>query len=359
MLIHGIKEKSIFTLASLKLIHTYLKWKGILKTISIDHFIAHCDFSMDTIARNVILEKYGTKTYYYMDSASFGCFHAREGGKPKIRSLIGFIYYDYFVSWSQRVSEYFKQSHCQIKNYVDVGCLWAEHIRLFQEGTIATSFKKDLYAKGYKDDLKLIAAFDSSYLEGTGSNYDEAIRFLKDMLRLLDEDPNIFIVLKEKKSRDPIKQRTHQWRDVVAAYEKFENHPRAVCLQHKCNASEIIACSDLILTVPFSTPTFEALAARKRAIWHDANNKYRGVYFDRVEGLVTHGYEELKERIHQLLYSLSQEEYDHYLDHSIKGTVESYLDGKAITRFRNLFNDSSQKINSKISQVNTKSPGYV
>jgi len=154
-------EKRFITLASLKLIYFYLGWQGLLRQISFDHYICYCDFSILSVARNILLKKYGTKTYYYMDSSSFGCAHSK--GKSKYRGLIGNIKYDYFISWSDIVSEYFQQSNAQIAHFINGGCLWAEYTRLIQEGRIPTHLKEKLYKNGYKDGVKLIAAFDTSF----------------------------------------------------------------------------------------------------------------------------------------------------------------------------------------------------
>ena len=120
----------------------------------------------------------------------------------------------------------------------------------------------------------------------------------------------------------------------MAVYRRLDDHPRAFCVANTFSASEMTAMSDLVLSFPFTSTSLEAIAARKKAVWYDACDKYRGSYFDKVPGLVCHNYDELSSRVNWLLCATSSEEYDRYLDAEVKGKVESYLDGKAITRFR-------------------------
>ena len=112
--------------------------------------------------------------------------------------------------------------------------------------------------------------------------------------------------------------------------------------------NDIIAASDLIVTYYMSSPTGEALGARKKAIWYKSKKSARSNMYDKIPGLVVYGYAELEKRVHQLLYEVNEKEYDDYLERYIKGNVETALDGLAITRFRQLLKGYERE-----SQANT------
>ena len=98
--------------------------------------------------------------------------------------------------------------------------------------------------------------------------------------------------------------------------------------------SEVTAISDLVVSACFTSVTVEALGARKRAIYFDATGKFRNLYFDRFPRFVAHSTDELIDLVRYWLYENSEQEFTAFLETYIKGELESYLDGKAITRFR-------------------------
>jgi len=334
LLFSFLRESYFLSLTNLKLLHFYLWWSGFSRQIHVSKLVCFCDFGIESLARNILLEKGGTQTYYYMDSSNFGCLYSNDNAKNKYRSVIGYSIYDYFISWNDQVSNYFKESKCQFKHYVNVGCLWSESVRLIGEGKISSNFKQELCQNGFQDHMKVISIFDSTFHDDSITTYTQGVQFFKDVLQLLDEDTNIFIVIKEKKSRMHHKRIASSSDEVMGLYRQMDEHRRVLCIKNLFTPSEMIAYSDLTISFPFTSPSIEALSARKKALWHDATNSFCGVLYDQVPGMVTHGYDEFTKRVHQLLYSTSQDEYDHYLEVHVKEKIESYLDGKAITRFK-------------------------
>ncbi|MCM8787250.1 MAG: polysaccharide biosynthesis PFTS motif protein [Candidatus Omnitrophica bacterium] len=339
-------QKEFFLEAFVGILYYYLKWEGLIKKVTIEHLITYCDFGIHSICRNIILKKKGCRTYYYMDSINFGCFFSKD---VKYRhNNFGFLNYDYFVIWNDFVAKYFESSQCNFNNFVNFGCLWAEHLREIREKKIESKLIITLHKKKYKDKMKLISVFDSTFHDDSITNYKDGIKFLEGIFRLLEDLSEVFIVLKEKKSRGYHKKISSRFNEIISMYEKLENHPRCFCVkggeEKWVNSSEIIAFSDLTISFPFTSTTFEALSARKRAIWYDANDKFRETFYDAIPGLVCHNYTELLYRVNELLFNISDEDYNRYLELYIKGKLESYLDGKAISRFReflvhkNLFN---------------------
>lgn len=313
-----------------------LIWVGFKEEYHVDNLVTYCDFSKQSIARNLLLSKDGTKTWYYLHTNNFINYYIPATNKANFPqyspcSLLGYLNYDYVLTWSDEISGYFKKHNQDVKNYKNVGCLWAEHISGITTGEIRTEFKDKLYKAGFKDDYSLIAVFDSTYLDNSITTYEDGINFINGILRLLEDVSDIFIVFKEKKTRQFVGRYS---KEILNFFDKLQSHPRCFMPFNKISTSEAIAYSDLTISFPFTSATFEALSARKKAVYYDASDKFRGAYYDKTPGLVCHTYDELRERVKELLYNIKEEEYNVYLNSHVKSRIESYLDGMAINRFR-------------------------
>lgn len=341
LLLLSFKEDDLVVKTGLKGVYFYAVWSSLLEHIIIKNFITYCDYEIKAVFRNILLEQGDCSTYLYMDSSNMGCFVSKNNSPVEYRHhYFGFLHYDWFISWNNKVFDFFQKSFCQFKQHADLGCFWSEHVRLIQEGKLISHIKDRFYAAGYKDGMKIVSVFDSTFHDDSETTYDDGIKFLKDIYTLLDEVSDIFLILKEKNLRYTHETMTGKHKEINVLYKKFDGHPRCYCTSTQGNSSEIIAYSDLTISFPFTSTSYEAVSARKKAIWHDASNKHRDTFYDNIPGLVTHNYEEFITRVNELLFETSEDEYSNYLDAHVKGKVEAHLDGKAITRFRNILNNA-------------------
>lgn len=359
LLFFSLRKDSFVGGAGLKGIYFYAVWSSFVQHIIIKKFVTYCDYEVKSVFRNIIFEQSHCETYLYMDSSNFGCFAAPKNVLAKFRHhYFGFLHYDWFVSWNDKVFDYFQRSFCEFKQHANLGCFWAEHVRLIQEGTLMVPhFKDRLYQNGYKDNMKFVSVFDSTFHDNSVTSYDDGINFLKGMCDLIDDLPDVFFILKEKKRQSYHETITIKHKEIKALYKKLEDHPRCYLPGEKENSSVIIAFSDLTISFPFTSTSLEAISARKKAVWYDASGKFRNTYYDDVPGLVCHSYGELLTRSRELLFETSEGSYNEYLDTYVKGKVESYLDGHAITRFRNLLNDSCEVSAGSIDRMQASIPG--
>lgn len=338
--------RSFILETGLKALLFYLRWEGFSRKCNISNLITFCDFGIQSICRNIILKNHGTKTWYYMDATNYGLLFVPIGDDFKRRHTnFGFLNYDYLISWNEISSEYFKSSHTNVGAYFNVGCLWSQHIKEIAEGEMRSSLKETLLARGYNSRMKLVSVFDSTFHDDSITTYEDGIIFLKDILKLLEDKPDIFVILKEKNIRNYHLSITDKHAEILQIYTKLEEHPRCCSITRWESSSEVIVFSDLTISFPFTSTSLEALSARKKAIWYDASNKFRNTYYDSVPGLVCHDYGELVRRVEELLYKTSDEAYNDYLNRYIKGRLEDYLDGKAISRFRKLLTDNADLTN--------------
>jgi polysaccharide biosynthesis PFTS motif protein len=190
----------------------------------------------------------------------------------------------------------------------------------------------------------VISYFDTTFADDDNviTSYDDAIASYRDMLKLLNEERALLLIVKPSKNEQLLVTSEVAWsspdkgRVIIGLWDKLKAHPRVYWAGEAADNPVIMAISDLVITHCMSSPTGEALGARKKAIWYESGDKHRGLIYDQVPGLVVHGYNELKERVSELLYRFSDEEYNKFLEKYIRGKVESHLDGLALSRFRRL-----------------------
>jgi len=263
--------------------------------------------------------------------------------------LWSFLFYDFYIGWNSRIVEYYKLHHQKIKNYCNVGCFWSEII-LDNNATLSINSylkKRGTELKELKEGFKVVSFFDTSFFDGIASKYPlkDGIKFYKDVFRLLSEDPNLFIIVKEKKPETIYSNKaffvySQDNREYSEILKKLRAHVRCYVAGHNADPVSIIKVSDLTVTHAFSSSTIEALGARKKAIFYDPMNRFRGYYYDDIPNLTAHRYEELKYLTNKLLYEITDREYGEYLNREVLNKVENYLDGRGLTRFRSLLSKS-------------------
>lgn len=308
----------------------YFRWQEIMKELSIRHFITHVDFGIGHVGRNLALNQAGVQTWYFTDSANLGV-NLEKGEKSITRHPFwSYLCYDHLVTWDGAIAEYYKRHPGSFKETHIVGCLWSEHIRERNEplGETASTSLKD------PDNFYVLSCFDSTYSRNGLTSYQEGIAFAEHLLKLIEECQDICIILKEKKDRsihytlDPILGPR-----LLGIYDKMDSHPRIKICSNQVDASELISISDMVVSFPFTSTTFEALSSNKPAIWHDPAGYYRDTLYGKMGGVVTHSYEELKRRVLEIKDKAGCYKNPIPMNSLL---MDPYRDGKAIDRFRKL-----------------------
>lgn len=297
----------------------YFRWKDVNDKIEFRHFITHCDFGYNHIARNIALSQNGVQTWYFTDSMN-------NTGNYRIdyscHTYWTYLTYDNFITWDDFIKEYYLKHPNNIKNVHDVGCLWSSDIR---------------EKKSSLDNKFVIAAFDTTYSQNSITSYSEGIAFAQDLYKLVNEFKEIILIMKEKKSSDA---KYHAMLDpilgpvLLSLYEKMNKHDRIKNCSNQTDAADIMSDADMIISFPFTSTTFEALSANKPAIWHDPKGYYKNTPYGKIGGVVTHSYDELKSKVLEIM-SLKKGEYKNPIP---KGSplMDPYCDGNALKRFRKL-----------------------
>jgi hypothetical protein len=226
-----------------------------------------------------------------------------------------------------------------------VGCIWSSFIEKSASAGIGEFLKRyGPHDKKVTSASKIISVFDTTFIDGIGGfecQLEDGIKFYADMLKLLEENPDVFLIIKEKKPSDYYAKKdfllySTSHPKFVGLLKCLAGHPRALVAGSGADSSEIIRISDLVITYAFSSPTLEALGAGKKALFYAPQCKFGGGYFEKVPYLVAYGYEELKKLVSELLYGMSDAQYDDHLEKHVRGTVEDYLDSRGLIRFREM-----------------------
>jgi hypothetical protein len=321
-------------------------WTGFLSRYEIKHFVTYCDFGIRHIGRNVLLNGRGITTWHYTDTVNtVAAFESDECSGSYRQEEWAYMMYDRFVSWSPWFSRFHQQRHHQmIGQYIDVGVLWAEHVRLFKEGLLSSDLITRLEAKGFRAGQRIIAVFDSTYDDRTLTTFSDGIQFLTGIERLIDDFPEIFLVFKEKKPRTVLGLYSYdsaELQEMMAILSRLDTHPRCYLPGYRGISSEIIAFADLVLCYPFTSTGIEALASHVMALYYDPTAKFRKTFYTQIPGLVAHDYAALQQRMRDILFQMSPDDVNRFFATYVKGDLEPYMDGKAISRFRNLLTDPS------------------
>jgi len=335
---HGLKNNFLrnykeLSAASIAFFY-YFRWKKVLKDVEIKHLITHGDFGVAHIGRNLALNQAGVQTWYFTDSMNHLVdFQEEKGGMH--HPFWAYLYYDHFVTWDDALAQYYKEHPGSFKETHVVGCLWSSHLQKKNEERKLTSGPslKILH------DYFVLAAFDTTYSRNGITSYAEGLAFAIHLLQLAEECPDIYIILKEKKGRsfhltvDPI-----LGSKLIEIYNRMGSHPRVKICSNQVDASELISKSDMAVSFPFTSTTFEALSANRPAIWHDPLGYYVNTLYGKVGGVTTHSYEALKAKILEIK-EMKSCQYQNPIPIN-SPLMDPFRDGKAIERFRKLLTSS-------------------
>jgi polysaccharide biosynthesis PFTS motif protein len=351
--LNSLAESAGIVYASIQLIYTFLQWEIIMNNIKVAHVVAFNDEGLRHIGRNILFRQRGVQSWFYTYSSSYGYVNTNEDipAQDMLHWIWCFLLYNHYVASSRQIIEFQKLHAQKIDKYYNVGCLWSEFIMRGSKKISLADFlsKYNVKNKGVKNNLKVVSFFDTSYFESVFSQYplQDGIKFFNDIRKILEEKDDLFIIIKEKK---PHTLYANTASFFYSPYnEKFSalikllgQHSRCYMSGYSGDPTDIIKVSDLTVCYAFSSSAIEALGARKKAIFYDPAERFRGCYYDQIPDLVAHGYEELKHLINKLIYEMSDSAYDAYLDSQIMGKADDYLDGRGLTRFRNLLSGATE-----------------
>ena len=338
------------------------KESGFWEYLHFRHFIYTNQYGLVPRVRNAWLRRLGRESWYFAYSNGGGFLYREEpfgtgtdyGGRHRYWSYDNV---DHFVSPSLELLDYCRTHRQRIGSYHDVGNLWSEQVLEVQRKISWDESRAKWFGK-LDPGCRVIAWFDSTFVEApySPSSFAEAIQWYGDILRLAEEDPRLRMILKPSKTRayyvddSPYQEWAcpEKGRELMKIWDRLQEHPRVHFADPATDPTLILAASDLTVTYCYSSVSTEALGARKRAIWSEPGERWRNTLFAQVPDLVAHGYLELRSLVQKLLWETSDEQYSEFLDSKVKNLVESFLDGKGVSRFRALLAGEDRMTDPKI-----------
>lgn len=306
-------------------------WKNVMERVRFQHVISHCDFMAPSKVRNVVMRTYGVESWYYTDSMNTGYLLSNRTDKNEYHPYWSYLLYDHFVTWTHRHARNQQEHPGGIKQTHVVGCF----NKSFELSEEAANGHKDAQVKQGDDAGLRIVAFDSSYAPIGRTNFHEGIAFAEDMIRLVEEIDDVALVFKEKVDRG-LCAIFHEelGSKLVKIYKQMDDHKRIVMLKNDEDPSQFLRSSDLVVSFPFTSPSFIALSANRNGCWYDPFGNYRETPYDEYPNVLLHSYVELKSLVAKMIETKPRKfehpfpENDEYMD--------PFRDGHAIERFRNL-----------------------
>ncbi len=329
----------------------FCDWRLILQRINFKNLVFTNQENIQVSAICLFLRTQQKTSWNYSCFLGGTYFIAKDNDVRSVRNVIwSFLSYDHFVGFNQDVIAYYKMHHQNVSNYQAIGSLYGQMI--MDKKSQALVIRQECFPKiSDVDQRKLIVIFDTTFINADAcwTNFDDCLAFYQDMLRLIDAYPKHIFVFKPSKSPtfychpDHPAAAPEKGEAILSLWKKIKDNPRVYWpISQELTAksfvdfsfnNRIIAASDVVITHCMSSPTAEALSARKKAFWYESGHKHQGIDYDQIPGLVVHGYDDLTRRIDALL-AMSDQAFDQYLDTYIKGKVDAYLDGQAMLRFK-------------------------
>jgi polysaccharide biosynthesis PFTS motif protein len=299
---------------SLDIMYKYILWTGFIRMVDIDTYLVYGDYVPTAMVRTILFNQSGIKVWYYCNSYAYWYVYA--GGEDKVNQFLAFYLCDKALTWGDAQKRFIEKQSCGIKSVEHTGCLWAQKVHRKQhEGTI-------------------VSVFDTSYGSGYGVlTNEDMLKFLQDILRLADERKDIAFLYKPKTRAILTEERDPRIKEV---YGKILHHPRIKVVG---DPAEAIAMSDLVISVPYSSPSMEAWAAGMKGIFHDANGNIRSNLLEDIPNVVSHSYEELRDIVDFWLDDVNDIIFNVFLQQYILGEIDAYLDCKGIDHLREMLLD--------------------
>lgn len=326
-------------------LYIYFDWKLILHHFSITNYIYTNQESVSQIAKNILIHQQGGHTWSYASYIGGGLLYAKDGNLSACRQIAyGFVNAKNYVGINQDAVLYNKLHRQQVANYYAVGSFTSEIVRQCREDQNRLLTLKRMFPDYDPEKHKVVSFFCTTFIKSQDSNttlIDGAL-FYKEILNMAIHNPQMRLIIKPKKNESFYTDPKSAWyaqqesREMLDYWQELKQRPNVFFAGDKGNASLIMGLSDLVVTHSFSSTATESIGAGIRSIWYRSVKKHDQVLYDNIPGLIIHGEEELKRTVHKLLYETSDEEYRKYLDGHVSGKLQADLQGRGLSRFREL-----------------------
>lgn len=329
MAFRALVESPLVATTNLVILCDYVTWSVFADSYKLRHYVRA--LNLDNLSKLRILAQHGVETWFVYNDNSSTEYQSDDGNRPD-HTYYSFTHYDNIAVYGT-MTERFLRRHRNEARYVQTGVVTAQLVRELEAGKLSSPLPGILRRKGFP--TRRVAVFDTAFLDYGHMKPADGVRFGLDMLRLLDEMPDVGMIFKASRWRGGIPE-------LEEIYRGLEEHERCALFyrwdESGVSAVEVIAEAELVISATFVSTMAEALAAGKRAIYYDPSGHFRGdeFYWNRIPNLVAHDYEELRSLVQYWLDEVPREEFDALIEKYLRAEMDPYLDGKGLTRLRGL-----------------------
>ncbi len=305
----------------------YFRWRNFVDQWQPQFYLTYNDMGVSHIFRNIILRKNGCICVCYQHSNSSHQIYEFKKTYSGKHVDWAYMLYDREIHWCRQQVDLWKSQFDRSSEVVAYGPIWASHVHSEE------SLNEKIRSRWPERNRVIIAIFNSSYGAGAVNRERDHLAFLSTFLELLDrpESLSLKIIFKPKKSYENYLQRGGV--DLVAVVRKLQAHPDVLILPTHISASAVIAVAHLTISMPYASPTIEALYSGRRAFFYDACNRHPWSYYDRFPKLVAHS----RERFFQYLahwQQLSDEQLQAYVKDNLEPEFGGDVSQDPVERIR-------------------------
>ncbi len=324
-------SRSFACLACRDLYQAYLQTVALGEYFSPKYLLVYNDLTTASVARTLVLRKTGCRSVFYEHSS-----HSLiQGVEPDLSYLL----YDAVATWGPAMSRYFQRPPGNFGETWEVGCIWSEHARRLREDDDLRKIHTDVASslKGLCGPSRgpVVSIFDTNP-NPVIFHRSDLVQLLNDIEWLASEFPELTFLYKPKLDATYLHDKFSV--DVNVKLRDLQAVSNIVVLSAQFETSAAVALADLTISTCFTSTAVESIGCGVKALYYDIFDRSGpesewGAFWHKFPEFVCRNRDQLKARIHKLMYEMTDKEYQTYLNRYLDD-VEGFFDGRAITRLR-------------------------
>lgn len=295
-----------------KLLFTFLVnaliWENFIITFRNQKYITQHNFGLSHFVRNYFLNNTKSKVFLYKHSFSENVFS--QNYKLYCHSIFTYNCHDYEFQMSKIGTQMSISNRSAAKKFYISGPIWSSS--LFDQKN-----NKDCPKKNH------ILALTSSFSPHGVNGYNEHFLYFKYLSDLLRLNAKLKIILKTKSEL----AWHYKYPECKNILKKLESSKRFFFAKTNTMARKLINETEMTISMPFSTPCFEALYLKKKSFFIDISGNYsKSLIGVKTDNFISCDY---KNSINLFNFYQSKN------DRNIKNTIDNnfnYVFGKTMNR---------------------------
>lgn len=318
------------------LLYEKMSWNVFLSQYKFNQYVYTNKESSSQISTNIVLRNHKVKTIAYSQFIG-GTYQIdnKSTGFDNKNVLWSFLNCDEFIVNNEGMKQSLLKHPNKIRHISVAGNIFSQMIK---ESIPSRTNDKE-------NTKKNIVFFDTSYVDISNlySSYEEAVEYLEHIIKISYELPDNTYYFKPSKDDGYFVDVKLAWaspskgKKIIELRGKLKKLNNVVFENTDKDTVDLIAHCDLVITNCFSSLVADAASSGIDAFWHDASSTTRGFPLDEIPEMVTHGYDELAERILKSNDSIVK---NLWRDDRFKKMVDPYNDGKSLDRVREIIVNS-------------------